>query len=150
MESLKLVVVTGSNKGIGYGIVENLIQKAFRVVMACRNVSLAEQARTEILTKYNVDPSRLEVMELDIGNSTSIDKFVTNFAAKGIKADVLVNNAATAFKGDAFDDNVVTETFRPNVFGTIEISEKFLPLLNPFGKIVTLGSRAGLITRVTN
>ena len=56
----------------------------------------------------------------------------------------MVNNAAIAFKGDAFDENVVKETFQPNFFGTVDLSEKFLPLLNQNGKIVTLGSRAGL------
>ena len=41
MEALKTIVVTGSNKGVGYGIVENLVQKNFKIIMACRNVQLA-------------------------------------------------------------------------------------------------------------
>ena len=39
---LKSVIVTGSNKGIGYGIVNNLAAKGgWKIIMACRNVTLA-------------------------------------------------------------------------------------------------------------
>jgi len=97
-----------------------------------------------VISKLNIDPSRLETIELDIGNSGSIDKFTKEFQQRFQKADVLINNAAIAFKGDDFDVNVVRETFRPNFYGTIELTEKFLPLLNKNGKVITLGSRAGL------
>ena len=39
MEALKNIIVTGCNKGIGYGIVENLAQKqGWNIIMACRNL----------------------------------------------------------------------------------------------------------------
>lgn len=41
MQAFKTVVITGANKGIGFGIMENLIQKHFNVIMACRNLDLA-------------------------------------------------------------------------------------------------------------
>ena len=41
MQALKTVVITGANKGVGFGILENLAQKPYRLVMACRNVELA-------------------------------------------------------------------------------------------------------------
>lgn len=46
MEDPKIVVVTGCNKGIGYGLVENLVQKNFKVIMACRNLDLCGKARS--------------------------------------------------------------------------------------------------------
>lgn len=112
--------------------------------MACRSVELGQKSRQEILSKYKVDENKLGLLELDISSTSSIDNFVKSFSEVYNKADVLVNNAAIAFKGDAFDENVVQDTFRPNFFGTVDLSEKFLPLLNENGKIVTLGSRAGL------
>lgn len=41
MQALKTVVITGANKGVGFGILENLAQKEYRLIMACRNVELA-------------------------------------------------------------------------------------------------------------
>lgn len=46
MQQLKNVVVTGSNKGIGFGIVENLAQKAgWNIIMACRSLERATESR---------------------------------------------------------------------------------------------------------
>ena len=48
-----------------------------------------------------------------------------------------------AIKGDEFNLEVVSFTFKTNFYGTIELTEKFLPLLNENGKIITIGSSAG-------
>ena len=46
MSESKTIVVTGSNKGIGYGIVEQLPKKSnMKVIMACRNVDKGNQAK---------------------------------------------------------------------------------------------------------
>lgn len=39
MQALKNIIVTGSNKGIGFGIVNHLAsQQGWNIIMACRNV----------------------------------------------------------------------------------------------------------------
>lgn len=46
MNQLKNVIVTGSNKGIGYGIVEYLASKpGWNIIMAVRNVELGLKAK---------------------------------------------------------------------------------------------------------
>ena len=42
MSSNKIVLVTGSNKGIGYGIIEALLKKKsnFRIILTSRNEQL--------------------------------------------------------------------------------------------------------------
>lgn len=46
MNALRTIVVTGSNKGIGYGIVENLAGKAgWNIIMAVRNLELGQKAK---------------------------------------------------------------------------------------------------------
>lgn len=42
------MIITGCNKGVGYGILKNLIEKPFNIIMACRNKDLAEKARIEV------------------------------------------------------------------------------------------------------
>jgi len=44
-ETLKRIIVTGCNQGIGYGIVENLVNKPYHIIMACRNLERANAAR---------------------------------------------------------------------------------------------------------
>ncbi|CAD8157178.1 unnamed protein product [Paramecium octaurelia] len=144
MQALKTVVITGANKGIGFGILENLIQKqSYKVIMACRSVELAQKSRTQLLEKYNLSQDRIDTIELDISNSNSIDKFIQEFTTRFHQADILINNAAVAVKSDDFNLEVVQYTFKPNFYGTIELTEKFIPLLSQNGKIITVGSSAG-------
>lgn len=103
MQNLKNIVVTGSNKGIGYGIVENLAQKAgWNIIMACRNVDLGNKARDELLTRFK--DAHIHVEQLDVTDKQSIDKFVQIVADKYKHIDILLNNAGVAAKGDAFDE----------------------------------------------
>ena len=52
MSQSKYVVVTGANKGIGYGIVEHLADNEnMKVIMACRNVDRGNKAKEEIKAK---------------------------------------------------------------------------------------------------
>lgn len=87
--------------------------------------------------------STIDVIELDVSETKSIDKFIDEFKSRFGTADVLLNNAGMAFKGDAFDRNVVDTTFQTNFYGTVDLSEKFLPYINKNGKIITVGSQAG-------
>lgn len=49
MKALKNIIVTGSNKGIGLGIVHNLAKKpGWNIIMAVRNPKLGEKAIADI------------------------------------------------------------------------------------------------------
>ena len=54
MQSKKIVLVTGSNKGIGYGIIEALLKKKsnLRIVLTSRNETLGKKSYNELLDKY--------------------------------------------------------------------------------------------------
>lgn len=41
--------------------------------MACGNLELANQARKQIIAKYHVDESNLDIIQLDIEDTKSID-----------------------------------------------------------------------------
>lgn len=47
-EDLKTIIVTGCNKGIGYGIIENLYQKPYKIIMGCINLELAKEAKLKL------------------------------------------------------------------------------------------------------
>jgi NAD(P)-dependent dehydrogenase (short-subunit alcohol dehydrogenase family) len=110
MNQVRNIIVTGSNKGIGYGIVNHLAKSQnWNIIMACRNVELANQARDEILAKN--PGSNIHVEQLDVSDPKSIDAFIPLIKQKYQHIDVLVNNAGVAAKGDAFDVDVYNFTF---------------------------------------
>lgn len=110
MHNIKTIVVTGSNKGIGYGIVENLAQKqGWNIVMACRNMELANKAKDELKGRF--PNAELHTESLDVTKADSIQNFINTVAEKYKQIDVLINNAGVAAKGDAFDKEVLDFTF---------------------------------------
>ena len=50
----KIILVTGANKGVGYGIVEILLEKKsnLRIILTSRNKILGKEAFNKLLKKF--------------------------------------------------------------------------------------------------
>jgi NAD(P)-dependent dehydrogenase (short-subunit alcohol dehydrogenase family) len=144
----KTVIVTGSNKGIGRGIVEDLLANCpefSKVIMTARSMELGQATVNEINGdgRYN---GRLFLQQLDISNADSIAAFVAQFTAEHGRVDVLCNNAGFAFKkADPFTYENGVYTSNINFHGTMNYTEAMMPHINDGGHIVIVGSRAGNI-----
>ncbi|XP_023177894.2 retinol dehydrogenase 13-like isoform X2 [Drosophila hydei] len=90
-ETGKIVIVTGSNTGIGKETVLELARRGATVYMACRDKARTEIARLEIIeeTKNN----NIFFRELDLASLDSIRKFVADFKNEEDKLHILINNA---------------------------------------------------------
>ncbi|EGR33176.1 hypothetical protein IMG5_060150 [Ichthyophthirius multifiliis] len=143
------IIVTGSNKGVGYGIVENLIQKQnYHIIMACRSLERGNEARKQLL---QLQPEAMvDVLQLDISNEQSINNFIIQIGQKYGTIDILLNNSGIAFKGDQLDGEVVRQTFQTNFYGTVYLSEQMIPLINQKGKILIIGSSLGKTIHLKN
>lgn len=87
----KVVIISGANSGLGLESTKALAAKGATVVMACRNVRKADEARVEVLRQ--VPQARLEVMALDNASLDSVRAFAAAFKAKYDRLDLLLNNA---------------------------------------------------------
>jgi NAD(P)-dependent dehydrogenase (short-subunit alcohol dehydrogenase family) len=87
----KVVVITGANSGLGLASTKALAAKGATVVMACRNLNKAEQAKAEVLAGDR--NAKLDVMELDNASLASVRAFADAFKAKYDRLDILLNNA---------------------------------------------------------
>ncbi|XP_060655209.1 retinol dehydrogenase 13-like isoform X2 [Drosophila nasuta] len=90
-ETGKVVIVTGSNTGIGKETVLELARRGATVYMACRDKSRAEQARLEVIRETN--NQNIFFRELDLASLDSVRKFVDEFKKEQSKLDILINNA---------------------------------------------------------
>ena len=87
----KVVVISGANSGLGLESTKALAAKGAMVVMACRNLRKAEEAKSEVL---ETNPAaRLDVMALDNASLASVRAFADAFKAKYDRLDILLNNA---------------------------------------------------------
>lgn len=87
----KTAVVTGANAGLGFETTRALARQGYRVVMACRNLAKAEEAKRKLL--QDAPSADLLVMQLDVSEPESIEKFAERFAAEIGQLDLLINNA---------------------------------------------------------
>ena len=138
--SRKIILVTGSNKGIGYSIIEVLLKQNtdMNIILSSRNQKLGETAVQKLLQKYPKFQPQLFYHQLDITKKDSIISISNWIKEKFGKINILFNNAGVY----QLPKNEVIET---NVFGTINITEYFLKndLISNNGKIINVGSDSG-------
>lgn len=142
-KAMKVAVVTGSNKGIGLEIAKKLCTGGLKTVMACRNEDLGMKAVAEL----NAAGFDAEFRLCDIASPESIDAFICGLKKDYSSIDVLVNNAAIAFKNadpTPFEKQARV-TLNTNYFGTQKLSLDMLPLLyaSKAGRIVNIASQSG-------
>lgn len=90
-QSGKIVIVTGSSSGIGFEAARVLANKNAKVILANRNLSKSEVAKTKILNQNkNAD---VESIKIDLSDLESVKQFTKEFNSKYDKLDILINNA---------------------------------------------------------
>jgi NAD(P)-dependent dehydrogenase (short-subunit alcohol dehydrogenase family) len=86
-----VVVITGSNTGIGKETAVGLADMGATTVLACRNVSKAGEAQAEIKERTGNDD--VHVVDLDLSDLASIHRAADEVLDRWDRLDVLVNNA---------------------------------------------------------
>ncbi len=130
---MKYGIVTGSSRGIGLATVELLSSQPGYYLIGSSTIGI------NLLNKTN-----FRCLKLDLSNSNSISEFADQIG--NIKIDFLINNAGVLIeKWDASEINIeqLKKTFEINVFGTIELTEKLFPRLNPKAHIINITSDWG-------
>ncbi len=90
----KTVVVTGANSGLGFEVTRVFASKGATVVMACRDLDRAEDARASIRSAHSVPADGgLDVAALDLAALDSIRSFAETITDEYGCIDVLCNNA---------------------------------------------------------
>ena len=97
----KIALVTGSNKGIGYGIIETLLEKKsnLRIILTSRNEDLGQKSYTKLLSQFPYSKDYFFFHQLDITNKDSISNLISWIKKQFGKIDYLVNNAGLGTHG---------------------------------------------------
>jgi carbonyl reductase 1 len=145
MQAQKIAVVTGANKGIGFEIARQLSRvPGVLCILACRDPHRGHAASNQL----RAEGGNVTFAPLDVGNAASAAAFAAHLRAQYGALDILVNNAAIAFKGS--DPTPFAQQARPtlavNFFGTMELTDQLAPLLRPGATVVNVASSAGAIT----
>lgn len=87
----KRAIVTGGNRGIGRSVVELLAQRGANIVIACRDLTAAQQVARDVSQKN--PHSKITVKSLDLTSFDSVEKFATEILNDDETVDILINNA---------------------------------------------------------
>ena len=123
----KTVVVTGANSGVGYKTAETMLYLGASVILACRNIQRANEARNKLAAEYS--ESNVSVLLLDLADFSSIDAFVSKIKEQGIDIDVFVNNAGVLHQPGKKTKDGFEMVIGTNYFGVFYLTEKLLPYL---------------------
>jgi len=135
----RVAVVTGSNKGIGYGIVRALCKQwQGDVYLTSRDVGRGEAAVAS-LKEEGLAPC---YHQLDITDSNSIEKLKTFIVEKYGGLDILVNNAGIAYKQASTAPFLeqAEVTMATNYHATINACNILFPILRSHSRVVNVSS----------
>lgn len=133
-------IVTGANRGIGFGIVRQLADRGYRVILAVRDEAKGRAAAGEV----GAPADRLEARRLDVADDASVAEFARGLDADDRSVDVLVNNAGVAIEG--FDEEVARRTMDTNFYGPVRLTDAVLPLMPEGARVVMVSSGAGTLS----
>ena len=137
---MKTVLVTGANKGIGFGIAKHLGLSGWTIIIGARNQERAEKAIRE-LQSLGIDVAGW--VNIELADLAGIEKAALEINEKYPEVSLLVNNAG--IPGDMSVDSlhteisVIRETLEVNFIGTFALTKALAPLISKnSGRIINV------------
>lgn len=145
--SKKVAVITGADGGMGRIHTRTLAAEGYHVVMACYDAKLAEPVRDEILSSTD---GEIEIMQVDLGNLSSVVTFCNAVKEKFSFINVLLNNAGVLSNHSRTSANNLEYTMAVNYLGHFTLTNLLLPIMGKGTKIVNMISLAYSIGRINS
>ncbi|MDO8466604.1 MAG: SDR family NAD(P)-dependent oxidoreductase [bacterium] len=126
------VLITGTDKGIGKALAEKFLAEGHFVFGAYLS---------EAFPASDASASH----QLDLSSPESIAECAKKISESGKKIDILINNAGILLDEDETRVLVdkLRETLEVNLIGTIDFTERVIPMIPKGGHIVNISSTAG-------
>jgi NAD(P)-dependent dehydrogenase (short-subunit alcohol dehydrogenase family) len=141
----RVAIITGGASGIGRAFAEQLALHGVEVVIADRQVDLAEEVAGAIRERGG----RASIAELDVRDFRQFETLARETSARTGRIDFLFNNAGIGVGGEMRDYRLEDwdEVFDVNLRGVAYGVQAVYPLMiaQGFGHIVNTASMAGLI-----
>jgi NAD(P)-dependent dehydrogenase (short-subunit alcohol dehydrogenase family) len=123
----RIVIVTGSNSGIGYEAARVLANRGAEVVIAVRNRAKGDAAVAKIRAQN--PRADVKVMELDLADLSSVKTFAEIFHAAYSRLDLLINNAGVMMPPYSKTVDGFELQFGTNHLGHFALTARLLGLL---------------------
>lgn len=141
-ENQKHALVTGATSGIGYELAKLLAADGYDLVLIARNKEMLDRVKAELLETNTA--IHIHVAEFDLFEPSAPQKIYNYTAEKGIRIDVLVNNAGQGEWGRFAETDLSRELdiIQLNIVAMVTLTKLFLKdmVARNEGKILQLAS----------
>ncbi|MBQ8974928.1 MAG: SDR family oxidoreductase, partial [Oscillospiraceae bacterium] len=148
----KNAVITGGNRGLGFGIATAMAQQGANVAILCRDRAKAKQAIEE-LSRYG---GRYMSFDCDVTDMKSVLSAADTVTAQFGQVDILVNNAGVSCVSELLDmDEELTDWYNvvnTDLNGTVHVTYAFGRKMRDAGAggcIINVTSNAAFIVNKT-
>ena len=148
MVSAETVLVTGSNRGIGFAFVEQYAERGWTVIATARSPEKADALKALAAKHPNI-----KIEKLDVTSDEDISALVAKYKGKPI--DILINNAGISGGGAQYQVphnlkyEILHEVIEVNSIAPLKIAEAFEEnvLAGTRKKVMSVSSNQGSITQ---
>jgi NAD(P)-dependent dehydrogenase (short-subunit alcohol dehydrogenase family) len=121
----KTVLVTGANRGLGRALVDEALRRGAKQVYAASRQPMV------------VPDERVTPLTLDVTIPAQIQQAVDSVES----LDILINNAGVSVADDLSDRSAMEQHLAVNLYGTLDVTQAFLPsLTRSHGAVVNIVS----------
>ncbi len=143
----KVVLVTGSSRGIGRSIAVKFAKEGANVIVNYKHNIKEAELITDIISSYG---NKCLCIQADVSNEKEVSSMIEKIIQEFGKIDVVVNNAGIAIDVD-FNEKEVKDwqdTLNTNLIGVFLVSKyagKYMKQ-KQYGKIINISSTNGIDT----
>ncbi|KAK3925666.1 Retinol dehydrogenase 12 [Frankliniella fusca] len=136
----KVVIVTGANTGIGFEVAKDMASRGAQVVLACRNMALAQAAAAKIVK--TCPAAHLDVRELDLASLQSVVDFVQQLPYSNV--NILILNAGVVFHPFALTEDGFETHFQVNYLGHFLLTRLLVQTMcvTPGARVISMTSQS--------
>lgn len=138
----KVAIVTGGNSGIGLGIALELARQGSTVYLACRTISKADDAVSQIESQVPASKGRVKSLTLDTSSLPSVHAFARNWETLNTKIDLLFHNAGIGAPppDKTMSDDGFPIVYATNFLGSFLLTHLLEPHLSSTARIILTSS----------
>lgn len=143
----KVVLITGSTRGIGNSIARLFLENNAKVVICGSNIENAKKAVENIKNDLSINDDNIMPVGLNMKDKESIKEVVENVINRFGNIDVLINNAGITSNISLLDstDEQFYEMFDINFFGVVSLTREVVKHMKETGgSIINTSSMVGM------